>query len=185
MVPGLAGAARAIRVPCSRVVGGESSRLLCQSASLGSGCAPPAHVASGPLVVAVWCELVLSGGPPAAGWGSLGGDGVHCRPGLVCRVAVGPTYPGQMLGLGSDGAGVAGPGPAGGARCRVFESELCLSPPSPGYLVRGRGRGTWCEEKRPRAHRPQVPKPPRCSPGAANRVLICSINSFNLLISSI
>jgi hypothetical protein len=100
------------------------------------------------------------------------GDGVRCRPGLVCRVAAGPAYPGQLLGPGSDGAGVTGSGPADVASCRVFESEQRLSPPGPGFFVRGQGRGTWSEEERPRALRPQVPKPPRCSPGAANRTCI-------------
>ena len=51
----------------------------------------------------------------------------------------------------------------------VAESVQRLPPPGRGLPARGVGRGSWCGEVRPRALRPQVPKPPRCSPGAANR----------------
>ncbi len=46
-----------------------------------------------------------------------------------------------------------------------------VPPPGREFAVRGVGRGSWCGEVRPFALRPQVPKPPRCSPGAANRYL--------------
>jgi hypothetical protein len=60
-------------------------------------------------------------------------------------------------------------GPAGVAGWRGAESVQRLPPPGRGFPARGVGRGSWRGEVRPRALRPQVPKPPRCSPGAANR----------------
>ena len=57
-------------------------------------------------------------------------------------------------------------------RLGIAESVRRLPPRGLGLPARVVGRGSWCGEVLPRAPRPQVPKPPRCSPGAANRTCI-------------
>ena len=124
---------------------------------------------------------------PGRGWSGRAGqlsqqDGrVGGHPGWSWCPLLGRS---ESPGRGMDRAA---PAPAGAWRCRaggrhgvacrywrlgIAESVRRVPPPGRGLPARGVGRGSWCGEVLPRAPRPQVPKPPRCSPGAANRTCI-------------
>ena len=121
---------------------------------------------------------------PGRGWSGRAGQ-LSQQDGRVGGHPGWSWYP--LLGRSeSPGRGMdrAAPAPAGAWRCRaggrhgvacrywrlgIAESVRRVPPPGRGLPARGVGRGSWCGEVLPRAPRPQVPKPPRCSPGAANR----------------
>jgi hypothetical protein len=122
---------------------------------------------------------------PGRGWSGRAGQ-LSQQDGRVGGHPGWSWYP--LLGrCESPGRGMdrAAPAPAGAWRCRaggrhgvacrywrlgIAESVRRVPPPGRGLPARGVGRGSWCGEVLPRAPRPQVPKPPRCSPGAANRI---------------
>jgi hypothetical protein len=192
--PCLSGAARSIRAPGLRVAAQRVAPLRDQSESLGPGRCSPWH--TWPPGARWWQIQVDLGSTRRATRMCRGSSSVLVStPGPVRCPSRGRhrASPGVCRGLtlavpgwlwlsraehrGSVSQLARGPvsrvrnalGPAcvaGGGRA---ESVRRLPPPGCGFADRGVGRGSLCGEVQPRAFGPQVPKPTRCSTGAANR----------------